>query len=121
MEARLRGNELEVHHRPLTAAEADVKISISVALLAVSLQACSEPYEEATLAENDPDASTGIPPQRTPEEEPERRISYRHPCDRTETVQVTVDGGTYRFVIPLPCDPLWKLKDRGDPPPFREK
>ena len=28
-----------------------------------------------------------------------------------------LDGGTVVFLVPIPCDPLWKLKDRGDPAP----
>ena len=43
-------------------------------------------------------------------------------CEKYEKIVLADgDGGIARSMrIPLPCDPLWKMKDRGDPP-FNER
>ena len=38
-------------------------------------------------------------------------------CHRSEHIVFTWDGGSKTYDIPLPCDPFWKMKDRGDPAP----
>lgn len=38
-------------------------------------------------------------------------------CRRSEHIVFTWDGGSKTYDIPLPCDPFWKMKDRGDPQP----
>jgi hypothetical protein len=39
-------------------------------------------------------------------------------CHKSEHIVFHLDGGlTIIYDIPLPCDPFWKMKDRGDPPP----
>jgi len=37
------------------------------------------------------------------------------PCGRVERTKVVVDGSTYVFTIPLPCNPHYR--DIGDPQP----
>lgn len=37
------------------------------------------------------------------------------PCGRVERTKVVVDGSTYVFTIPLPCNPYYR--DIGDPQP----
>lgn len=39
-------------------------------------------------------------------------------CHKSEHIVFHLDGGfTVTYDVPLPCDPFWKLKDRGDHPP----
>ena len=44
------------------------------------------------------------------------------PCEKYERVELRNDAGGIAATVrvPLPCDPLWWLKDRGDPP-FKEQ
>lgn len=96
-----------------------MKISIIVASLL--LVGCSLSEEERQIA----DAGDAGVPRRdaatiaVPEDE--STVPGPTPCERTETTRIVVDGGTLTFRIPLPCDPLWYLKDRGDPPPMESQ
>ncbi len=46
-----------------------------------------------------------------PGEEPENL------CVQNDKVVLVFDGGTVEYTPPAECDPLWRIKDRGDPEP----
>lgn len=78
---------------------------------------------ETIIEENEAQAPQSSP-SRNVEQRPDEEEKSGHfgPCGRTEVVIVKLpDGEILRMEAPLPCDPLWWMKDHGDPPPFNTK
>lgn len=88
-----------------------------VVLTALTLFGCSDDYEP----QSERDAGViDAPASRPYPEMPEKSAqSGDTMCRKTERVVFHLDdaGLTVAYDVPLPCDPFWKLKDRGDPAP----
>lgn len=62
------------------------------------------------------EAQEPVVPKRPAPSASSQDIGGHDPCRRTERIELAFDGGTLVLDVPVPCDPLWHLKDMGDPP-----